>query len=88
MPRRSKEPEPEPVDSTGWILDNPYAEFVLMNQAEIVSSCSPLFSVTIDSMATVGYVLPCTNILAAATLPRIKQKYMCMLGYTYMHGKS
>ena len=43
MPRRSKEPEPEPVDSTGWILDNPYAEFVLMNQAEIVSSCSPFF---------------------------------------------
>ena len=37
MPRKVKEPEPEPVDNSGWILDNPYAEFVLMNQAEIVS---------------------------------------------------
>lgn len=38
MPRKVKEPEPEPVDASGWILDNPYAEFVLMNQAEIVST--------------------------------------------------
>jgi len=46
-----KQPEPEPVlieDPTGWVLDNPLTQFLLLHTNEI--------------------------------------KYMCMLGYTYLHG--
>ena len=48
---RKKQPEPEPVlieDPTGWVLDNPLTQFLLLHTNEI--------------------------------------KYMCMLGYTYLHG--
>jgi len=48
--RRSNDTEPEPVvvDPTGWMIDSPVADFLLMHTNEI--------------------------------------RYMCMLGYTFMHG--
>jgi hypothetical protein len=38
MAKKKLAPVPEPVDGTAFILQNPYAEFVLMHTDEIVSS--------------------------------------------------
>jgi len=78
-----KIPKPvEPKDPTAWILDNGFAEFVLLHTNEIVSVVL-CFGVHLPVVEDARLRKSCSSrfifLLSC-------QKYMVMLGYTYLQG--